>query len=69
MNIFFVFKDKKTGKTELATAPLTRGDILPGVTRDSILCLARQQWSDLIVNERFVTMKEIVDAQKDGTVR
>jgi branched-chain amino acid aminotransferase len=29
MNIFFVLK-KKNGKIELVTAPLSRGDILPG---------------------------------------
>jgi branched-chain amino acid aminotransferase group II len=68
MNIFFVFQNKETGKPEIATAPLTRGDILPGVTRDSILQLARQ-WKDVTVTERWVTMKEIVDAQKNGTVR
>lgn len=67
MNIFFVIKDKKTGKPELATAPLTRGDILPGVTRDSILALARQ-WSDVTVSERFVSMKEIKQAEAEGRV-
>lgn len=67
MNIFFVFRDKVTGKPEIATAPLTRGDILPGVTRDSILQLARQ-WPDVTVNERWVTMKEVIEAQKNGTV-
>jgi branched-chain amino acid aminotransferase len=40
MNIFFVLK-KRSGGIELVTAPLDRGDILPGVTRASILDIAR----------------------------
>lgn len=66
MNIFFVFK-KDNGKVELATAPLTRGDILPGVTRASILELART-FPEIEVNERFISMKEIVKAEKEGTL-
>ena len=34
MNIFFVIQKKGSSTKELVTAPLTRGDILPGVTRD-----------------------------------
>lgn len=71
MNIFFVFK-RKDGKTELVTAPLTRGDILPGVTRRSILEMTRE-WaksnpdhSDLVVSERWVGMKEVATAAKEG---
>ena len=30
MNMFFVKKKKKSDEIELVTAPLTRGDILPG---------------------------------------
>eukprot|EP01047_Picozoa_sp_COSAG01_P002368 COSAG01_NODE_63_length_29632_cov_270.650662_17_plen_117_part_00 len=30
-------------KPQLVTAPISRGDILPGVTRDSILALARTE--------------------------
>ena len=66
MNIFFVIKDH-AGVTSLITAPLTRGDILPGVTRDSILNLARQN-GDLKVEERFLTMKEVLLAEKEGRV-
>lgn len=40
MNIFFLWINKQ-GKKELVTAPLD-GTILPGVTRDSILTLAKE---------------------------
>lgn len=76
MNIFFVIKNRDTGKVELATAPLTRGDILAGVTRDSILNIAREevaskQSSGLMccvdeVSERWLTMEEIITAQEEG---
>ena len=71
MNIFFVLKDKN-GQLELTTAPLTRGDILPGVTRRSILELARK-WGTLndkkvTVTERFLTMPEIVEASVKGNL-
>jgi branched-chain amino acid aminotransferase len=66
MNVFFVLVNKDTNRRELVTAPLTRGDILPGVTRDSILHLARSWGDDLDVSERFATMPEIAQAAKDG---
>mmetsp|Transcript_39346 Transcript_39346/g.95220 ORF Transcript_39346/g.95220 Transcript_39346/m.95220 type:complete len:157 (+) Transcript_39346:722-1192(+) len=65
MNLFFLIKDKATGKPELVTPPLTRGDILPGVTRDSILHLVKT-WGDIDVSERFPTMPEIQEAANDG---
>lgn len=68
MNIFFLLK-KKGGETELVTAPLTRGDILPGVTRRSILELARgwkEKGEEMDVSERWLTMGEVVQAQKEG---
>jgi len=71
MNIFFVFKTNE-GKTELVTAPLDRGDILPGVTRRSILDLARNwaathpEHKDLEVNERWITMGEVKQASDEG---
>lgn len=40
MNLFVVLKDKQSGQVELAT-PALDGTILPGVTRDSILKLAK----------------------------
>lgn len=65
MNVFFYLINKETKRPELVTAPLTRGDILPGVTRQSILDLARS-WGDFDVSERFATMGEIQDAADDN---
>eukprot|EP00523_Entomoneis_sp_CCMP467_P002853 CAMPEP_0168743564 /NCGR_PEP_ID=MMETSP0724-20121128/13642_1 /TAXON_ID=265536 /ORGANISM="Amphiprora sp., Strain CCMP467" /LENGTH=394 /DNA_ID=CAMNT_0008791199 /DNA_START=52 /DNA_END=1236 /DNA_ORIENTATION=- len=67
MNVFFYIINKETQRPELITAPLDRGDILPGVTRDSILHLARN-WNDLDieVSERWLTMAELQQAAQDG---
>jgi branched-chain amino acid aminotransferase len=65
MNVFFFLVNKETKRKELVTAPLTRGDILPGVTRDSILHLTRS-WGDFDVSERFLTMGELKEAAEDG---
>ncbi|KAK2748718.1 branched-chain-amino-acid transaminase bat2 [Myotisia sp. PD_48] len=67
MNLFIAMKNKETGRNELLTAPLD-GTILEGVTRDSVLALARERlgpegWG---VVERKVTMAEIALAAKDG---
>lgn len=67
MNVFFVFKDSKTGKKELVTAPLD-GTILEGVTRDSILSLARErldpkEWE---INERYFSINEVAERAKKG---
>ena len=62
--------------TELVTPPLD-GIILPGVTRDSVLALAREHASGkaplkdmpggkFVVNERAVTMKEVKEAAANG---
>ena len=40
MNVFFVWENED-GRKEIVTPPLNRGDILPGVTRRSVLELAR----------------------------
>lgn len=66
MNLFFVWKTKEGG-TELVTAPLSRGDILPGVTRRSVLELARE-WGDYEVSERNITMSEVVAAVDEGRI-
>eukprot|EP00978_Attheya_sp_CCMP212_P026746 scaffold88486_cov46-Attheya_sp.AAC.1 len=65
MNVFFLLQNADTGRTELVTPPLTRGDILPGVTRRSILELA-SSWGEFDVVERFPTMPEIRDAAKEN---
>lgn len=69
MNIFFVLKSKDSNKLELVTPPLTRGDILPGVTRLSIIELAKQWTDELVVSERFLTMAEVIEAEKENRVR
>lgn len=67
MNLFAAIKNKETGQPELMTAPLD-GTILEGVTRDSILGLARERlapkgWK---ISERKFTMKELADASDEG---
>ncbi|MEW5723377.1 MAG: branched-chain amino acid aminotransferase [Thermodesulfobacteriota bacterium] len=57
MNIFFKFKD------ELATAPLG-GTILPGITRDSIITLAKDM--GLKVAERLISIDEVIDKARSG---
>lgn len=58
-NIFFMIDD------ELITPPLA-GSILPGVTRDSVIQLARH-WG-VNVSERQLSMDEIIDAHEKGTI-
>lgn len=74
MNLFAVIKDKD-GITELITPPLD-GMILPGVTRDSVLALARNHVSGvkrlgglpdvMKVSERPINMGEIIQSSKEG---
>mmetsp|Transcript_32145 Transcript_32145/g.61602 ORF Transcript_32145/g.61602 Transcript_32145/m.61602 type:complete len:350 (+) Transcript_32145:604-1653(+) len=65
MNVFFLLENTKNGRRELVTPPLDRGDILPGVTRQSILELCRE-WGEFDVVERWITMPEIRDAAEEG---
>lgn len=67
MNLFVCVKDKQTGQKELVTAPLD-GTILEGVTRDSVLALARERlepqgWK---VSERYLRMKDLAEAEQEG---
>jgi branched-chain amino acid aminotransferase len=67
MNLFIAIKDKKTGTKELVTAPLD-GTILEGVTRDSILGLAKEHlepkgWK---ISERKITMPQLAEAADEG---
>jgi len=57
MNIFIYWRNER-GEEELVTPPLTDGLILPGVTRDSLLTIARD-WGEFKVTERYPTMEEI----------
>jgi len=59
-NIFFLVED------ELITPPL-EGTILPGVTRDSVLTLARS-WG-IKVSERLISIEEVVEGCKSGAVK
>ena len=58
MNIFVAMLNKETGKTHLVTPPLNDGLVLPGITRASILDIARQ-WGDVVCEERYVTINEL----------
>lgn len=60
MNIFFRLGD------ELVTPPLT-GSILPGVTRDSVIHLARH-WG-IKVTERLISITEVIENINSGTMR
>jgi branched-chain amino acid aminotransferase len=67
MNLFMAMVNKQTGQKELVTAPLD-GTILEGVTRDSVLALARERltpegWT---ISERKVRMSEVVEASTEG---
>ncbi len=66
MNVFFVMK-KDDGSIEIVTPPLDRGDILPGVTRRSIVEMTKQ-WEGYEMNERNITMEEVVKAVENNTL-
>jgi branched-chain amino acid aminotransferase len=65
MNLFMLLKNDN-GDLELVTPPLD-GSILPGVTRDSIISLAKE-WKEFEVKERTMTMPELRDLAKAGRV-
>lgn len=67
MNMFAALKNKETGQKELVTAPLD-GTILEGVTRDSVLSLAREKLvpEGWMVSERKYTMGELAEAADEG---
>ena len=67
MNLFVCIKDKETGQKELVTAPLD-GTILEGVTRDSVLALARERMASKgwKISERYMTMPELAQCEDEG---
>ena len=65
MNLFVYWINKETGRKELVTAPITRGDILPGVTRQSILELCRE-WKEFDVREETLTLPEVRTAIQEN---
>jgi branched-chain amino acid aminotransferase len=66
MNLFVAWTNE-AGEKELVTAPLD-GTILDGVTRDSVLALARERLSKegWKTSERKITMPEVRQAARDG---
>ncbi|KAI1103167.1 branched-chain amino acid aminotransferase [Jackrogersella minutella] len=66
---FFVIWKSKEGKTQLITAPLDDRLILDGVTRRSLLQLARERLSDEIeIVERKYTIQEVMEANSEGRI-
>lgn len=64
---FFVVWRTGGGRLQLLTAPLDDKIILDGVTRRSVLQLAREKlWEDLDIVERKYTMSEVEDAAGEG---
>ena len=59
MNIFF----KING---VVTTPMLNGSILPGITRNSVLAICRH-WG-LPVEERRISVDELIEAQANGTL-
>ncbi|MFH2065808.1 MAG: branched-chain amino acid aminotransferase [Pseudomonadota bacterium] len=60
MNIFFVIGN------ELVT-PALNGSILSGITRDSVIAMAKKQ--NMPVNERRISIDELFDAHAAGTLQ
>lgn len=72
-NFFVIWRNKDTNKLQLITAPLDDKIILDGITRRSVLELARDRLTgtgggieSLEVVERAYTMGDLIDAHKDG---
>uniref|UniRef100_H2ZG12 Branched-chain-amino-acid aminotransferase n=1 Tax=Ciona savignyi TaxID=51511 RepID=H2ZG12_CIOSA len=64
MNVF-VYWINENGEKELATMPLDKGIVLPGVTRSSLMELARE-WNEFKVTERIITMADITKALSEN---
>lgn len=60
MNIFFLLEDA-------LVTPALSGSILPGVTRDSVLRIARDQ--GLKVEERAISIDEVIEKTKNGKLK
>ncbi|HSS65649.1 MAG TPA: branched-chain amino acid aminotransferase [Gammaproteobacteria bacterium] len=59
MNIFFKFRDT-------VVTPELHGTILPGVTRDSVITLLKDQ--GMPVEERLVDIDEVIDGMRSGAL-
>lgn len=62
MNIMFVIGD------EIITPPIEQGSILPGITRESVLALAEEEFG-LKASERKISIQEILSAHKSGELK
>ncbi|MGB3341451.1 MAG: branched-chain amino acid aminotransferase [bacterium] len=60
MNIFFSFEDK-------LVTPSLSGSILPGITRDSVIKIAKN-W-DIDVEERMLAIDEVIEGIKSGSLK
>lgn len=66
-NFFVVMRERETGRTQIVTAPLDDRLILDGVTRRSLVQLARERLGDEVeVVERRYTIQEVLDADAEG---
>ena len=61
MNVMFVVNDT------IITAPTNTGTILKGITRESVLTLAKEM--GYVVEERFMTVTELQDSLEKGTLQ
>jgi branched-chain amino acid aminotransferase len=61
MNVMFMINN------ELITAPITSGTILKGITRDSVLTLAKEM--GVKVSERFLRVTELEDSIINGSLQ
>lgn len=66
MNFFIIWKNKDN-KIELVTAPID-DIILPGVTRDSLLDIAKNKFPEWIISERYVHIDELIEAIKEKRI-
>ncbi|CAH1258913.1 BCAT2 [Branchiostoma lanceolatum] len=66
MNIF-MYWENESGEPELVTPPL-EGIILPGVTRRSLMDLARG-WNECKVTERTFTMQDLIKGLEENRVK
>ena len=66
MNFMVLWRNEE-GDEELITAPID-GTVLPGITRDSVLALARG-WGEFKVSEKRFHIDELTRAIEEGRVR
>ncbi|OLY83153.1 Branched-chain-amino-acid aminotransferase [Smittium mucronatum] len=63
----FIFWINEQGVLELLT-PKLDGTILPGITRDSILKMARK-WGEFQVTEGSINMEQVLQASREGRIK